>query len=69
MGGLLLLLVIIPGLIGLAAWERGGGHVPKMPEYQMPVHGLPALGLGLAMALLALAIIALDLVVISTFVD
>jgi hypothetical protein len=68
MGGLLLVLVIIPGLIGLAAWERRGGHVPKMPEYELPVHGLPALGFGLAMALLALAIIAIDLIVISTIV-
>jgi hypothetical protein len=69
MGGLLLVLVIIPGLIGLAAWERGGGHIPKMPEVELPVHGLPALAFGVAMALLALAIIAIDLIVISTIVD
>ena len=69
MGGLLLVLVIIPGLIGLAAWERGGGHVPKMPEYELPVHGLPALFFGLAIALLAVAIIAIDLALVSTIVD
>jgi hypothetical protein len=65
MGGLLLALVIIPGLIGLAAWERGGGHVPKMPEVELPVHGVPALLFGLAIAMLGLAIIAIDLAVIS----
>jgi hypothetical protein len=69
MGGLLLLLVIIPGLIGLAAWERGGGQVPKVPDVELPVHGVPALAFGLAMALVASAIIAIDLIVISTMVN
>jgi hypothetical protein len=69
MGGLLLALVIIPGLIGLAVWERGGGHVPKMPEVELPVHGVPALLFALAIAMLALAIIAIDLAIISTTVD
>jgi hypothetical protein len=66
MGGLLLALVIIPGLIGMAVWERHGGHVPKMPEVELPVHGFPALLFGLVIALLALAIIVIDLAVIST---
>jgi hypothetical protein len=69
MGGLVLALVIIPGLVGLAVWERRGGHVPKMPVVELPVHGLPALVLGVVIALLALAIIVIDLAVISTTVE
>lgn len=69
MGGLVLWLLIIPGLIGIAAWERGGGRVPKIPEFELPVHGFPAFLFGLVIALLALAIIVIDLAVISTAVD
>jgi len=69
MGGLVLLLLIIPGLIGIAVWERRGGHVPKIPAIELPVHGLPALFLGVVIALLALAIIVIDLAVISTTVE
>ena len=69
MGGLLLVLVIIPGLIGLAAWEKGGRRAPKMPDVELPVHGVPALAFAVAITLLALAIIAIDLAVISTTVD
>lgn len=68
MGGLLLWILIIPGLIGIAVWERRGGHVPKIPEVELPVHGLPALFFGLVIALLALAIIVIDLAVISSTV-
>lgn len=66
MGGVVLWLLIIPGLIGVAVWERRGGQVPKLPEVELPVHGLPALFFGVAIALLALAIIAIDLAVMST---
>jgi hypothetical protein len=69
MGGLVLWLLIIPGLIGMAVWERGGGRVPKIPDFELPVHGFPALLFGLVIALLALAIIVIDLAVISTAVD
>ena len=69
MGGLLLAMVVIPGLIGLALWERSGGRVPKMPDVELPAHGFPALIFGVAIALLALAIIAIALAVISTTVD
>jgi hypothetical protein len=69
MGGLVLWLLIIPGLIGIAVWERGGGQVPKVPEVELPVHGLPALFFGVVIALVALAIIVIDLAVISTAVD
>ena len=69
MGGLVLWLLIIPGLIGIAAWERGGGRVPKIPDFELPVHGFPALFFGVVMAVLALAIIAIDLVIISTAFD
>jgi hypothetical protein len=69
MGGLLLALVIIPGLIGMAVWERRGRPAPKMPDVELPVHGFPALLFGLVIALLALAIIVIDLAVISTAVD
>jgi hypothetical protein len=69
MGGLLLALVIIPGLIGMAVWERRGRPVPKMPDVELPVHGFPALLFGLVIALLALAIIVIDIAVISTAVD
>jgi hypothetical protein len=69
MGGLVLWLLIIPGLIGIAAWERRGGRVPKIPEFELPVHGFPALFFGLVIALLALVIIVIDLAVISTAFD
>lgn len=69
MGGLVLWLLIIPGLVGLAVWERGGGRVPKFPEFELPVHGVSALLFGLVIALLALAIIVIDLAVMSTAVE
>jgi hypothetical protein len=66
MGGLVLWLMIIPGLIGLAVWERRGRPLPKIPDIELPVHGMPALFYGVVIALLALAIIAIDLAVISS---
>jgi hypothetical protein len=66
MGGLVLWLLIIPGLIGLAVWEQRGRPLPKIPEVELPVHGMPALFFGVVIALLALAIIAIDLAVISS---
>jgi hypothetical protein len=66
MGGLVLWLMIIPGLIGLAVWERRGRPLPKLPDIELPVHGMPALFYGVVIALLALAIIAIDLAVISS---
>ena len=69
MGGLVLWLLIIPGLIGVAVWERRGGQMPKFPEVELPMHGLPALMFGVVIALIALAIIVIDLAVISTAVD
>jgi hypothetical protein len=66
MGGVVLWLVIIPGLIGLAVWERRGRPLPKIPDVELPVHGMPALWFGVVIALLALAIIVIDLAVIST---
>lgn len=69
MGGLVLALVIIPGLVGVAVWERRGGRVPKLPELELPVHGLPALFVGVVIALVALVIIMIDLAVMSTAVE
>jgi hypothetical protein len=69
MGGLVLWLLIIPGLVGIAVWERGGGRVPKVPEFELPVHGFSALLFGVVIVLLALAIIVIDLAVITTAVD
>jgi hypothetical protein len=69
MGGLVLWLLIIPGLIGIAVWERRGGRVPKFPEVELPMHGLQALMFGVVIALLALAIIVIDLAVLSSVVD
>lgn len=66
MGGLVLWLLIIPGLMGIAVWERRGRPLPKIPEFELPVHGMPALFFGVVIALLALAIIAIDLAVISS---
>lgn len=69
MGGLVLSLLIIPGLIGIAVWERRGGHVPKFPDVEFPMHGLQALLFGVVIALVALAIIVIDLAVLSSAVD
>jgi hypothetical protein len=66
MGGLVLWLMIIPGLIGLAVWERRGRPLPRIPDIELPVHGVPALFYGVVIALVALAIIAIDLAVISS---
>jgi hypothetical protein len=66
MGGLVLWLMIIPGLIGLAVWERRGRPLPRIPDIELPVHGAPALFYGVVIALVALAIIAIDLAVISS---
>jgi hypothetical protein len=63
------LVVVIPGLIGLAVWERRGGRVPKSPELELPVHGLQALLVGLVIVLVAFAIILIDLAVMSTTVE
>jgi hypothetical protein len=69
MGGLVLSLLIIPGLIGIAVWERRGGQVPKFPDVEMPMHGLQALMFGVMIALVALAIIVIDLAVLSSALD
>src|SRR5262249_14901713 len=46
-GGVFLGIVVIAGLIGVACWERRGGHVPDVPELQLPAHGLTAVFVGL----------------------
>jgi hypothetical protein len=66
MGGLVLWLMIIPGLIGLAVWERRGRPLPKIPNVELPLRGMRALWFGVVIALLALAIIVIDLAVISS---
>jgi hypothetical protein len=61
MGGLLLGIIVIGGLVGVACWERRGGHVPRLPDVQFPAHGMTALVVGLLLAFVAASIVAIDL--------
>jgi len=60
-GGVFLGIVVIAGLIGVACWERRGGHVPDVPELQLPAHGLTAVFVGLLLVAIAASIVAIDL--------